>query len=116
VALARGPVVYCIGKDNNASLLKKYPDLLEKIPDLDELTFDSSSFGEPLLDESIRADGRKVIAKAWPKDAEADVEPVDVVFTEFIDPSGILTYFKIDDLAEAVDDELIVRHNDILQK
>ena len=99
-ALMRGPVVYCIGTADNAELLKKYPKP-------GDLILDPASLGAPVADPSIRPDGRKVLAKAWPPESETkNPAPLDVVLTEFVDPSGVTTYFRIPDLTKAVDDEL----------
>jgi uncharacterized protein len=101
VALLRGPVVYCIGTAQNAELLKKYKDPRE-------LTIDPASLGQPVADPSVRPNGLKVLAKAWPPGARSEgAAPLDVVLTEFVDPSGIATYFRVPDGAKTVDDELV---------
>lgn len=100
-ALMRGPVVYCIGTANNAELLKKCDTP-------NDLILDPASLGTPVSDTSVRPDGVKVSAKAWPPKSETkDAAPLDLVLTEFVDPSGLTTYFRLPDLAKAVDDELI---------
>ncbi|MBN1342405.1 MAG: glycoside hydrolase family 127 protein [Phycisphaerae bacterium] len=99
-ALMRGPVVYCIGAANNA-------ELLEKCRKPGDLILDPTSLGAPVADKSVRPDGMKVLAKAWPPESETkDPAPLDVVLTEFVDPSGVATYFRLPDLTRAVDDEL----------
>ena len=97
-ALMRGPVTFCIGTAQNAEALKKYPD-----PGV--LIIDPATLGEPVLDTSVRPDGRKVTVQARPPEANAD--PVTLTLTEFVDPSGVATYFRIPDLAKAGDDELM---------
>ena len=100
-ALMRGPLVYCIGTANNSELLQKY-----ERPG--ELVLDPASLGAPVSDPSFRPGGLKVLAKAWPPEAgTTEAAQLDVVLTEFIDPSGITAYFRLPDLATAVDDELI---------
>lgn len=100
-ALMRGPVVYCIGAAENAELLKKYPKA-------SDLILAPASLGAPVADKSVRPDGLKVLAKAWPPGSDAkEAAPLDVVLTEFADPSGIATYFRLPDLARAVDEELM---------
>ncbi|HPO12667.1 MAG TPA: glycoside hydrolase family 127 protein [Candidatus Hydrogenedentes bacterium] len=100
-ALMRGPVVYCIGTAHNAELLKKYDTP-------NDLILDPASLGTPIPDTSVRPDGLKITAKAWPPKSETkDAAPLDVVLTEFVDPSCITTYFRLPDLTNAVDDELI---------
>jgi uncharacterized protein len=99
-ALMRGPVVYCIGTAANAELVKQYPDL-------GELTIDPASLGEPTADKSVRPGGLKVTAKAWPPGKAEGPATLNVVLTEFVDPSGIATYFHVLDSAKTVDDELL---------
>jgi len=100
VALMRGPVVYCMGTAANAELAKKYKEL-------GELTIDPASLGEPTPDASVRPAGLKVAAKAWAPGADAaGPAALDVVLTEFVDPSGVATYFRVPDPAKAIDDEL----------
>ena len=104
VALLRGPVVYCLGKDQNAAILAASPTF-------NELVIAPSSLGDPIPDTSIRPDGLKVIARAWTNTA-CTGEQVDVVFTEFPDPSGITTYVLVPDVTNTagvriMDDELL---------
>ena len=99
-ALMRGPVLYCIGVANNAELFEKY----QKPGDL---ILDPASLGTPVADKSVRPDGMKVLAKAWPPESETTyAAPLDVVLTEFVDPSGVATHFRLPDLTRTVDDEL----------
>jgi DUF1680 family protein len=103
VALLRGPVVYCLGTAENA-------DVLAKFPNCNGVVIDPGSLGEPEPDASIRPDGMKVKATAWieAEGAWSQGAPHDTVtFTEFIDPTGIMTYFHVLDLAGAVEDELV---------
>ena len=101
VALMRGPVVYCIGTKDNAELLKKYKEPRD-------LMIDPTSLGKPVADTSVRPDGLKVTAKAWPPgDHGKEAASLDVVLSEFVDPTGTATYFHVPDLAKAVDDELM---------
>jgi len=90
-ALMRGPVLYCIGTRENAVIA---PDAATAR----ELVVDAASLGEPVLDSEVRPDGLKVPAAAGSG---------EVVFTEFVDPSGIATYFRVAGDAETVDDELL---------
>jgi hypothetical protein len=101
VALLRGPVVYCIGTAANATLL-------EKNKDPGELTIDPRSLMAPVPDRSVRPDGLKVAAKAWPPGSDGKgAAPLDVTLTEFVDPSGLAVYFRIPDPSAAADDELL---------
>jgi len=103
VALARGPVVYCLGTAQNEEILEKYPDFKG-------IVIDPAGLGEPEADPTIRPDGRKVKVKvrveapgAWGKGAPH----LSLTFTEFIDPTGTVTYFHLLDLSKAVEDELM---------
>jgi uncharacterized protein len=101
VALLRGPIVYCIGTAQNADLIKKYKDL-------SELTIDPASLGQPVADTSVRPNGLKVAAKAWPPgNRGGGAAALDVVLTEFVDPSGVATYFRVPEGTKVVDDELV---------
>ena len=103
VALLRGPVAYCLGTAQNEELLKKHPNFLGVV-------VDPATIGEPEPDASVRPDGWKVKALAkveakgeWSKGAPQET----LVFTEFVDPTGIMTYFHVLDLASADEDELV---------
>jgi DUF1680 family protein len=100
-ALMRGPVVYCLGSNANAELLKRFKDPRE-------LMIDPATIGRPLVDSSVRPDGLKVTAKAWaPGNGGQGAAPLEVVLTEFVDASGVSTYVRIPDPAQAVEDELL---------
>ena len=111
VVLLRGPVVYCIGKDQNA-------ELLAKCGEPRNLVIDPASLGEPVRDDSIRPGGLKVVAKAW-LTPDCTGEKVDATLTEFIDPSGQDVYFRVPDLADTspirlTDDEIVSRPNEFV--
>ena len=98
VALMRGPVLFCVGKDQNQDVVAKYENLKD-------LWLDATSIGETERDDSVRRNGVKVRARAWPDIRRKD-EMVNLVFTEFVDPSGRETYFRS---PVYVDDELFDR-------
>jgi len=103
VALLRGPVVYCLGTAQNAELLEKYPNF-------NGVVVDPDSLGEPEPDASIRPDGNKIKLAAKVEAAGTGREgapSVTLTFTEFIDPTGIATYFHLLDLDCAEEDELV---------
>ena len=102
-ALLRGPVVYCLGTAANAELLKQFDNLRD-------IYIDPATLGEPVADTSVRPDGLKVAAKVWaPFHDGDDNKPatLDVVLTEFVDPSGVATYLRVPDTAKTVADDLI---------
>jgi hypothetical protein len=109
--LLRGPVVFCVGKDQN-------DELLAQCPEPRELVLDPTSLGEPTRDNTIRPDGRKVVAKAW-LTPDCTGEKVDVVLTEFIDPSGREVYVRVPNLADTspiplVEDEIVSWPNEFV--
>jgi hypothetical protein len=103
-ALMRGPVLFtCSGKLN--------AEALKTCPEARDLVVDPTSVGNPILDESVRPNGQKVVVKAWTNPKRTG-DPVEVVLTEFIDPNGIEVYFKLanGDETKAIriaDDELL---------
>ena len=112
VVLLRGPIVYCIGKDQNAELLE------EKCPEPRNLVIDPASIAKPMEDDSIRPNGLKVVAKAW-LNQDPTGEKVDVTLTEFIDPSGQDVYFCVPNLADTspvrlTDDEIVSWPNEFV--
>ncbi|MCC7495858.1 MAG: glycoside hydrolase family 127 protein [Fimbriimonadaceae bacterium] len=103
-ALLRGPLVYCLGQDQNRTLF-------ERCPDPRELVLDPASLTAPERDDSIRPDGRRVRARAW-LTPEMTGEQVTVTLTEFVDPSGREVYFRVPPAAAPpalplADDELL---------
>lgn len=111
VALLRGPIVYCIGKDQNA-------ELLVKCPEPRNLVIDPASIAEPIKDDSIRPNGLKVVAKAW-LNQDCNGETVDVTLTEFIDPGGQDVYFRVPNLEDTLpvrlmDDEIVSWPNEFV--
>ncbi len=111
VVLLRGPIVYCIGKDQNA-------ETFVKCPEPRNLVIDPASIGEPVPDDSIRPSGLKVVAKAW-LNPDCTGDTVDVTLTEFIDPSGQDVYFRVPNLQDTspvrlMDDEIVSRPNEFV--
>jgi DUF1680 family protein len=112
VVLLRGPVVYCIGKDQNA-------ELLAKCPEPRNLVIDPASIAEPAKDDSIRPSGLKAVAKAW-LNPDRTGEKVAVTLTEFIDPIGQDVYFRVPNLADTspvrlTDDEVVSWPNEFVK-
>jgi DUF1680 family protein len=99
-ALMRGPVVYCVGTASNAELIGKYAEPRD-------LMLNPKSLDEPVADRSIRPDGLKVVARAWPPGNNGEgPATLNVVLTEFVDPSGIATYFRVPNPNKMVEDEI----------
>jgi uncharacterized protein len=111
VVLLRGPIVYCLGKDQNA-------ELLAKCPEPRDLVINPASISQPVRDDSIRPDGLKAVAKAW-LNRDCTGEMVAVTLTEFIDPSGQDVYFRVPKLADTspvslTDDEIVSWPNEFV--
>ena len=111
VVLLRGPMVYCIGKDQNAELLKKCPEPRN-------LVIDPASLVGPAQDDSIRPNGLKAVAKAW-LNPDRTSDAVTVTLTEFTDPSGQEVYFRVPNLADTspvrlTDDEIVSWPNEFV--
>lgn len=91
VALLRGPVVYTISKKIN-------PFIQEKM----NLRIDPNTISNPIKDNSYRPGGLKCNA--------LDLGNNVVTFTEFIDPTGIKTFFYLSEPSDLVnDDELAAK-------
>jgi len=101
VAVMRGPVVFCLNPAQHERLAK-----LDGA-DLGRITLDPESLGEPVADDSVRPGGVACRVRAW-KPGYAVKRPGDLtlLLTEFADPGGKATYFRLQDLSVAVDDEL----------
>jgi uncharacterized protein len=103
VAVMRGPMVYCL----NPAQAKA----LESVDaaDLIRFTLDARSL-EPVPDDSVRPDGRALRAGFWkPGYTTANRPEMELKLTEFADPGGRATYFRVRDLGGAVEDELVRR-------
>ncbi|MCL5098865.1 MAG: glycoside hydrolase family 127 protein [Candidatus Omnitrophica bacterium] len=111
VALLRGPVVFSVGKAQNAALLAECPEPRN-------LVIDPASIAEPVRDDSIRPNGLKALAKAW-LNPECTGEKVDVILTEFIDPSSQDVYFRVPTIEDTApvrltDDEIVSWPNEFV--
>ncbi len=98
VAVMRGPVVYCLSRTLNH---------LPKDMTLRDITVDPESL-KLIEDNRLRPGGLACRVKAWsPGVALSEPPGLDLILNEFPEPSGEEVYFKVPDIAVAVDDELI---------
>ncbi len=97
-ALLRGPQLFCLSRAGNQGLEKA---------NLRLLTIDPSSLGCLTKDDAIRPGGLVCRVKGWSGTDTSQPADLDLVLTEFADPTGEGTYFRLPDLGIAVDDELI---------
>jgi len=102
IAVMRGPVVFCLNPARDERLAK-----LDGA-DLGRITLDPESLGEPAADDSVRPGGVACRVRAW-KPGYAVRRPGDLtlLLTEFADPGGKATYFRLQDLSVGVEDELL---------
>jgi DUF1680 family protein len=91
VALMRGPVVYGISNQLNPSVTEGR-----------DLHIDPSSIGFPETDDSYRPGGMTCTAKVFEEDS------FEITFTEFIDPTGIKTFFYLSESSSLVEDDEFV--------
>lgn len=102
VAVMRGPVVFCLNRARHEKLAKI---------DLREITIIPSSLEGPIRDDTVRRDGLACRVQAWsPRAWHPHVKPdLNLVLTEFTDPGGEATYFKVANPKDdtLVDDELL---------
>ena len=101
VAVMRGPQVFCLNPAQNPDLAKL--DGTE----LGYLALDPSSLGEPVASTAVRPDGIGCRVRAWKAgfglSRKTDYE---LTLTEFPDPEGKATYFRLRDYRVGVADEL----------
>jgi len=97
-AVMRGPVVFCLNPSRNYGLADA---------DLEKITLDPSSFGQPLRDDTVRPGGLVCPVRAWGTDAPiASPSDLNLQLTEFADPGCEATYFRVPQGANLVDDPL----------
>lgn len=116
VAIMRGPVLFCLNPDRNPGVDKPNKEVDPSANlngfDLGRMVLDPASISEVEKDNTIRPDGISLKIKAWregwtmgPGSNPTDME---LLLTEFSDPGGRATYFRLADLSAAVDDELFM--------
>ncbi|MGA2657392.1 MAG: beta-L-arabinofuranosidase domain-containing protein [Verrucomicrobiota bacterium] len=106
VAVMRGPQVFCLNPTQDATLAK-----LDGT-DLGYLALDPDSLGTPIRCDAVRTGGLACKVSAWKPGfglaAKADYE---LILTEFPDPGGKATYFRLRDFSAAVPDELFTLYS-----
>jgi uncharacterized protein len=102
VALMRGPLVFCLNPAQEPSLAKL--DGTE----LGYLALDPSSLTNPVTSDVVRHGGIGCRVNAWKPGFGLGIKPdYTLAFTEFADPGGKATYFRLRDFSVAVEDELL---------
>jgi len=101
-AVMRGPQVFCLNPAQNPELAK-----LDGI-DLGYLALNPASLGEPVANAAVRPDGIGCRVQAWkPGFGLAQKADYELTLTEFPDPDGKATYFRLRDFRCAEKDELL---------
>ncbi|MBI3849701.1 MAG: glycoside hydrolase family 127 protein [Verrucomicrobia bacterium] len=102
VAVMRGPQLFCLNPAQNPAIAKL--DGTE----LGYLALDPASLTDPVPSDVVRPEGLGCRVKAWKAgfgiEKKADFT---LTLTEFPDPDGKATYFRLRDFSVAVDDELL---------
>ena len=101
VAVMRGPQVFCLNPTQHADLAK-----LDGTG-LDYLTLDPASLADPVKSDVVRSGGVGCRVHVWKTGVNfAPATDFELTLTEFPDPDGKMTYFRLRDFSPAVDDEL----------
>jgi DUF1680 family protein len=100
VAAMRGPLVYCLNPGSEKALAGLDGADLGRFT----LTLAALEAGD---DASVRPQGTLVRAGAWKPGYSTQGKPeLTLRLTEFADPGGVATYFRLRDMSLAVEDEL----------
>jgi len=102
VAVMRGPQVFCLNPAQNSGLAKL--DGTE----LGYLALNPASLGEPVASAAVRPDGIGCRVQAWkPGFGLSQKADFELTLTEFPDPDGKATYFRLRDFSGSTNDELL---------
>lgn len=102
VAVMRGPQVFCLNPAQNPSL--------EKLDgaELGYIAVNPASLSAPVPNAAVRPHGLGCRVQAWkPGFGLSPKADYELMLTEFPDPDGKATYFRLRDFRGAVDDELL---------
>ena len=105
VAVVRGPLVFCLNPAQNPKALAPLDGA-----DLGRIQLNPKKIEGPLPDASVRPDGIACRLRGW-KSGYGTKPPgdLDLKLTEFADPDGKATYFRLQDYSVGVEDELFAR-------
>jgi hypothetical protein len=101
VAIMRGPQIFCLNPAQNPALAK-----LDGV-ELGYLALDPASLADPVENSAVRPGGLGCRVQAWkPGFGLGKKGDLALTLTEFPDPDGKATYFRLRDFSAAVEDEL----------
>ena len=101
VAVMRGPQLFCLNPAQDPALAK-----LDGV-ELGYLALDPASLADPVENGAVRPGGVGCRVQAWkPGFGVGKKADFTLTLTEFPDPDGKATYFRLRDFSAAVDDEL----------
>lgn len=102
VAVMRGPQLFCLNPTQHPDLAK-----LDGV-ELGYLALDPSSLSDPVKSDAVRLDGLGCRVQAWKAGFGLGTKgDFTLTLTEFPDPNGRATYFRLRDFSAAEDDELL---------
>ena len=102
VAVMRGPLLFCLNPEQNDKLDKKEVENFGRIV-IDRASIENS----PVANRAVRPDGIACRLKAGDQPFSiGNMGNLPLTLTEFADPNGKCTYFRVPDLSEALPDEL----------
>jgi len=102
VAVMRGPQVFCLNPKQHEALAK-----LDGV-ELGYLALDPKSLTAAGSSDAVRPGGIACKVSAWkPGFGLGEKADYELILTEFPDPEGRATYFRLRDFRTAVDDELL---------
>jgi hypothetical protein len=102
VAVMRGPLVFCLNPAENDRLAERDG------ADLGQITLDPESLTAAAADDCVRPDGQACRVRGWaPGYATRRPGDLSLQLTEFADSGGRAVYFRLQDLAGGVNDDLL---------
>ena len=103
VAVMRGPQLFCLNPAQDPALAN-----LDGV-ELGYLALNPASLARPVQNSAVRPNGLGCSVEAWkPGFGIGKKADYTLTLTEFPDPDGKATYFRLRDFSAAVDDELFV--------
>ena len=115
VAVMRGPVLFCLSPARQVARHPVYagrganPAEIRRTVDeaVAQTKFDWTTLATPVPDKTIRPDGLALEVRAWgPGNDRSKPADLTLLLTEFVDPTGELTYLPSDNPKAGVEDEL----------